>query len=463
MHLPPIRLTFVTSLCLFAGVSAQDALWIANRTSGDVMQISPLGEVLQTLPQAVTMRTIHRAPDGKLWVAGSATVPILHPDGSPFGAAGFSLGSSYAIAFDRSGHAWVSGGTGVEEFDANGTTLNTYPLSFSAPLGIAIDADGNKWICHRAGPPGSVTRIDGMTGAISNHPMPSTSLILPTRCCADFRGLGMPSHVWVVGDNRGAGELIELDASGTVLNTYVLAPGGAFGSVIADVDPATLAVQFVWVGDFRTGDLWRVDAATGAAISVTVATDVLGLTIDGFRNVWATARTNTELRRIDVQGFLEAFATIGAGAGGPAASGWETATTVDPLGDFDGDAVPNIFEIQGRSSPFDACSTPAASLSVEGAAAVGGPTALQILATGQMFLAFGLTRNASPLTIPGIACTFDLDPTTLIVTADAGFGTQLIPFVIPNAAILVGNPLLVQGAHVTATPTFTNVNGWLFF
>src|SRR5690606_302244 len=104
------------------GLTAQETHWLANRTSGHVMEVALSGEVLTTVTLGNSLRSAHVAPDGKIWVVRfiQSNFDILAPDGTPISSPAFSLGSPGDIAFDANGHAWVSGGTGVEEFDANG-------------------------------------------------------------------------------------------------------------------------------------------------------------------------------------------------------------------------------------------------------------------------------------------------------------------------------------------------------
>ncbi len=463
-------LFLAAALAATTSLAAQESYWIANRGSLDVMEISACGEVLNTYPLGIPLRSAHLAPDGKIWVvrSGSTQFDILNPDGTVAVSPNGALGSPYEIAFDAAGHAWVSGGTGVEEFDANGNSLNTYPLTAGAPLGITVDADGNKWIAHRVGPPGSVSRIDGTTGAVTNIPLTPNSLILPTKVYADARGPGNSSHIWVIGDNRGAGEILELDPAGMLLRQIIPDPSGSFGSITADVDPATGVVRNVYVGDFRNGNIWTVDASTGTFGPPTLGgATVLGLTTGGFGNVWSTDRTSVALNRLDPMTLnQETATTVGAGVQSAVATLWQHATVVDPFGDPDGDTIPSFLEIQNGSSPFDACSTPRASLSVEGAASIGSATALQLNSSGGFTgIYFGTGRATPPLTIPGIACTGGIDPMTVLPLSLVFTGTSTLPLTIPADPGLVGTTLYAQGVNqLTGTPdTFCNTTCWVFY
>src|SRR5690606_14761160 len=231
MHALPYT-SAVLPLLFACAATAQEAHWIGNRTSGDVMKVALSGEVLTTATLGNSLRGAHVAPDGKVWVVRfiQGNFDILSPDGTVIASPAFSHGSPYDIAFDANGHAWVSGGTGVDEFDANGNLVQSIGLQTSAALGIAVDSQGNKWIANRSGPPGAVSRIDAVTGNVTVHALPGGSSIMPTRVYADARGMSGASHIWVIGD--GGGELHEFDINGTHLNGYTLDSSGNFGSIV---------------------------------------------------------------------------------------------------------------------------------------------------------------------------------------------------------------------------------------
>ena len=121
-----MRLIPVGCLALLCSLSlpAQDAMWVANRTSADIHQVSLCGDVLNVVSIGSNLRRVYVAQDEKLWVIKfiTGTFDIRNPDGTLFLTVSTTLGSAFDVAFDVAGHAWVSGGSGVEEFDANGNT-----------------------------------------------------------------------------------------------------------------------------------------------------------------------------------------------------------------------------------------------------------------------------------------------------------------------------------------------------
>ncbi|MCA8977599.1 MAG: hypothetical protein KDC98_22940 [Planctomycetes bacterium] len=437
--------------------AAQEKYWVAGSTGAT--QIDTSGFVHQAVPPSGG-RDFAVAPDGKVWIPNGA-ITVLNSDGTLFTTITAAV-SAYSIAFDRAGHAWVAGSSGnVEEFDAAGTSLGVTLLPTGQPRCICVDADGNKWIAHRIGPPGALSRIDAVTGTVTTHSLPTTSLILPIGVYADCRGFGNSSHIWTVGDNRGAGELVEFDAAGNYIGTVVISTSARLQWLSGDCNASGLTTA-IWVGDWSNGDLHRVDVATGGVTTYPQTNGVGGVTFDGFGDLWVTMRGTGHVRRIDeATGGVEIDAA--AGATTQISTRWQYATVVDPLGDLDLDNTPNIFEVMAGSSPFDACSTPAASFSIGGTTGIGSTMSFDCLAApGDLTLmAFSFGLSATPLTVPGIACAVDLDP-TLITGTLALIGPAGVSLSIPNFAGLIGQQMFSQGLNVNGA-TFTNVAPVMFF
>lgn len=450
-------------LTLFAAASlatlglCQEKYWVAG--SSGAIQLDSTCFPHQTVAPTGG-RDFAVAPDGKVWIPNS-NITVLNPDGTHFLTITPSL-TAYSIAFDRAGHAWVTGsGGGLEEFDAAGNSLQVLTLPTGSPRQICVDADDNKWIAHRVGPPGSLSRVDGVTGVITSHPLPVNSLILPIGICADSRGFVGSSHIWTVGDNRGAGEVVEFDATGNWLSTTVISAGARLQWMAADCD-ATGNTAGIWVGDWGNGNLHRVDTATLAVTTPNTFTAVAGVAFDGFGDLMITLRGNGGVLRVDpITGAVVANATIPASSA--VSTRWQQATVVDRLGDLDGDGNVNIAEVMGGSSPFDPCSRPDGSLSTSGSMAIGATTTIDVQAApGALTLvAFATAMAASPLTVPGIGCTADVDPAT-VLTSVALIGPSSLNLNVPNAPAFVGVRLLVQALNASV-PRFTNVVPLWFF
>jgi streptogramin lyase len=454
-------------LVLAAFAAAQETYWVPNRFSNDMHEVTAYGHVVRSVALGISPRGVHTAPDGKLWIAPfSGQFQIYDPVANTQTGHTFALGTAYDIAFDANGHAWVSGGTGVEEFDAAGNSIAPFPLPAGAPLGITIDSQGNKWIAHRVGPPGSISRIDGATGAITNHPLAATSLILPTKTYADFRGVLQPSHIWVIGDNRGAGELVEFDSAGTLLNTYVLGTGStfAFGSICEDL------AGRLYVGNFSNGNVHQIDRTSGAVLQTyPVPPSVLGLAIDGFGALWATVRNGntttsppSEVKRIDTAtGAIEVPATTGIASSWPLSTRWQHAMVVNPVGDLDGDGAVNFAELTTGDSPFDGCSRAGQTFSTSGSTQIGNTCSLDFGAGGGFFFAFagGTVPAGAGLTVPGIGCAVQLDLATLYPGSSFVLGPASLPFSIPNVPAYIGSVVHMQALAAGVGLSFTNVTG----
>jgi streptogramin lyase len=440
---------------------AQEKYWVAS--SGGVTQLDASGYPWQTVTPS-SGRDIAVAPDGKVWLPG-ASITVLNPSGTLFTTITPTAGiTPFAIAFDRAGHAWVSssGASGaVEEFDAAGVSQGVVPLSAAAALGICVDADGNKWIAHRVGPPGSLSRIDAVTRLVTNHPLPAGALFLPIMVYADARGLVTSSHIWTVGDNRGAGAVVELDATGTALNTYLITPSAHLEWLSGDCD-STGHTRYIWIGDWSNGDLWRVDVSNGSTANFPQFTGVGGVTFDGFGKLWITLRTGGVVRRINqTTGATEVAEAIGAI--NQISTRWQYATVVDQLGDLDGDGASNLVEVMGSSSPFDGCSGSSASLSIGGSMASGGTLTIDLKAAPGALnvIAFATGVTTPPLVFPGISCSVPLNPATFLGSV-LQVGPGSLPLAIPTTPSYVGVRMLTQSLNA-AVPTFTNVAPILVF
>lgn len=457
-----------TALVLAAIVTlplhAQESMWIANRQSSDIMEVSLCGQLLNTVPVGTNLRRLKVAPDGKIWVIKfiQPTFDIRNPDGSLFLTLTAAMGNPYDVAFDASGHAWVSGGTGVEEFDANGVSLATYPMPAAAPLGITIDVAGNKWIAHRIAAPGSVSRIDGATGVVTNHVLPANSTIQPTTVLADSRLFGSDSHIWVVGD--GGNTLAEFDINGNALNAYNV---GVTGLSSLAVSPS----GDIYAGNFSNGQIHRVDPSSGAVLNTFFnAPATLGVAFDSFGRLWATARNPTpslsEVRRLNpATGALEVPVVLGLGTQSSISTGFDFAFVVDPQGDADGDGEPNLIEILNGTSPYDAQSNSAHSLLAAGPTSIGSTFTLSIAAAPSTITGLAVAASSLPppgLGFGGVGGVLWLDPGTIFYVGASPFlfiltGSAVLPVAIPNDPGVAGTVLHAQGLSTTVTgASFTN-------
>lgn len=454
--------SFGLGLCIAGALAAQETYWVANRNSVDLSEINTAGKVVRTIPlnsYVAGLRSVHQAPDGKLWVVCfiTPTFLIVDPVTSTVTPLQHGSGNPFDIAFDRAGHAWVSGGTNLIEYDQNGVQLNSIGLTAGSPLGISIDDAGNKWIAHRTAAPGSISRVDP-AGVVTNFPLVGGN-IQPGRIMADFRGILQPSHIWVIGD--GPAQLFEFDANGTQLNMYTYS--GQLGSITQAADGS------LWLGDFSAGaNLFHIDPANGAILNNwTSPPAVLGVAVDGYDHLWATVRITatpavpSEVRRITpATGATEIAAQVGTGTQSSLSTRLQFATVVDPFGDLDGDTNANLIEVMNGSSPFDACSTGVTSLRVTGVTRIANTAAVEVNASASSFsivgFSFGALAPGAGIPVPGFGCTLRLDP-TLAGGFTGVVGAGALNVNIPNNPALVGLELYTQAATFGAASQFSNL------
>ncbi len=459
-----ITLASLFVLCLASQVSAQDTLWVANRNSNTLSRLQPWGLSAQTVSTATSLRRMVQAPDGKLWVIRfiQTSFDIYNADGTLFTTVLNPSGSAYDVAFDKFGHAWVTGGTQAHEYDANGVLVNSYVLGAAAPLGISIDMDGNKWIAHRVSP-GKLTKIDTL-GVVSPPFNVNATAMQPVVVLADYRGVGVSSHIWVIGDSSGL--VAEFDVTGTQLNTY----SSTLTSISAMAqDPISTDL---FIGSFGSGLIARMTTAGVVTGTINNAPSCLGLNFDSFGRLWSTTRLASpalsEMRRWDINtNTLEMVTPVGLGTQSPISTRHDYALIVDPLGDADGDGTPNNAEILLGTSPWDAQSTPFASINTTGQTASNATFNIATVApfgSSTAIAASGLSINPG-IPFGGISGSLLLDPVALFLDPITGSpilftvsGPGSIPLTIPPA--VGGLSLFIQALTIdTGGAQFTNLTG----
>lgn len=466
MQLPRMLLALTAATTLTFSLVAQDrSYWIGNANSNDIMEVTPWGKVLQRFDVGGGPRQVKTDPvSGLTWVLikSSSTILIYGPNGPVGAPIVFSQGTStFDVAFDAQGDVWVTGANGVVQYDLIGTEIQAYPMTVPELRGITIDSLGNKWIAHREFL-GSVTRIDP-AGVVTNFPVTGRR---PTEIIADFRGVGVPSRIWVACADLG--EILELDENGNELNKYAIA---------ADVDGLVFDLNGdIWVRDTQ---LYQVNPATGAVINTyTVAsptdpsfTGISGIGIDTLGRILVTQQLNfgppqpqpappCEVQRIDpATGTIEASTVLAFGG----AEGWGTlqapstpfqyAMVVNPTGDADGDGDDNLTEIQNGTSPTDPSSSSRFSVDTTGNSGLGGTVSINVRQNAGVDVwvtAFANDVLATPTPVPGFGGVMQIDPTTVALIT-AGTGTNSTPLTIPTTPNLIGSCLFIQGAYLNGS------------
>jgi streptogramin lyase len=460
-----LSVTALSCAVVACSVLAQDAEWVANRTSNTLSRILPWGYVAQTAPTATNLRRVVVAPDGKLWVVRfiQSQFDIYDATGALLTTVTNPTGSVYDIAFDKFGHAWVSGGSQAHEYDANGVLQpTTYALAAAAPLGISVDADGNKWIAHRVSP-GVLSKIDATTGAVTSYPVAAAGM-LPTVAFSDFRGFGVSSHVWVIGDSSGL--VVEFDVNGVQLNSY----------------PSTLSSIASFAQDFLSGDYFigsfaalgpiaRMTPAGVVSGLITNGAPCLGLNFDSFGRLLVTTRFTapvlSEVRRYDIAGpTLEVISTVGTATQSAVSTRRDFALVVDPLADADGDGAANGPEILAGTSPWDPQSNASTSINTVGPTSSGSTFALNVVTGLASTTAIGAGPTITPgLSVAGLAGQFFLDQNTML--PDPVTNSPILVLLNGPAVLFVTVPpasaglhLYIQGLTVDGSGgQFTNLTG----
>jgi streptogramin lyase len=457
-----MRSFLVTALALPAALVAQEVNWVADRVSVELHAIDDAGRVVNVINlsgNASGLRSVHKAPDGKLWVVNFILpfFTIVDPATSAITNVTNALGSPFKIAFDAQGHGWVSGGSGVVEYDAAGVQVGTHPLTATAPLGITIDNQGNKWIAHRTTAPGSISRIDP-AGVVTNY-VPPTGGIQPTDLIADFRGILVPSHIWVIGDNA-AGDVYQFDENGNFVN--LVTTGSQLGAIAQDANGK------IWVGSFSNGNLFEIDPVSATIVNTFNISPggVFGLAVDGFGNLWETSRLNlgpppSEVRRVDKStGAIQVPAIVGTGTGSALSTLFQYAMVVDPFGDLDGDGIANVAEILAGDNPFETCSLNGMSATIRGSSRIGTSASLDFIGATGFFYGFanGIVPPGSGVPLPGIGCAVQLDLTMLLPGTGFLLGPSSVPLAIPNNAIFQGTVVFMQALALGSPSSFTNTS-----
>lgn len=245
---------------------------------------------------------------------GSSTVNVYTPTGSLVCTLNDGSGAEFTTgsAFDSSGNFYVTNfGSGtVSKFDNSGNLINSsFMTSNNTPESIVIDGTGPFSGTSFVGGPGGarINQYTTSTGAQVNsfsvqggngtggtdwtelQSATSTNILYDGEGTAirsfnlatstqnpDFTSAATEAaltHIFafrVIPSGTFAGDVLVsnsvdavlLDASGDIIDTYTL-PGNGGGDFSLNLDPD--GVDF-WTGDFRTGDIWEVNIATGSIL-----------------------------------------------------------------------------------------------------------------------------------------------------------------------------------------------------
>lgn len=272
------------------GIDATDHVWIANRYSNNVVELSSDGEILNTV--AVGARPhglkIDRGNTENIWVQNTASndVTALTPDGSVIGT--FSTGGTEPqhAQFDPGGNIWVTnqGSNTVAELDASGAIVQQVNVGQN-PHAIARDSDGNFWIGNYSS--GNITVLDASGGVVTT--------IDGVGYQPSGNAIDLDQNLWQ--SVQSVNQVVQFAAApgfNQIANPPVgIAPRGVTIDNVGDV----------FVANQRTNDVYKLDKSGSLLARYRVGACPENMAIDSKGNLWVTDacdNTVTRLRRVAV-------------------------------------------------------------------------------------------------------------------------------------------------------------------
>ncbi len=172
------------------GIDKSNNIWIANRYSNSVAELSNAGAVLATF--AVGKRPhglkIDRSGTGNVWVQNTAG----GGPGAPSSCAGGTSGTVTAL-------------------DRSGALIGTFCTGGDGPQHAQFDASGNVWVTNQGS--NTIAELDGGTGALINTFATGEA---PHAVARDKSG-----NFWI--GNYYSGTVSVLDSTGTLVTTIAQA------------------------------------------------------------------------------------------------------------------------------------------------------------------------------------------------------------------------------------------------
>lgn len=203
-------------------------------------------------------------PDGRVWIAAffNDEVWALTPDTGeiqhfPVNEEPDTLGQARALEFDQDGKLQVLlGGTNaVVKLDPKTGAYETYNAGMYGHS-LDLDSAGNVWFNDYFGKPEQIGVVDGKTGALTVHPIPSANL-------TDSEGLPLPygmqidqdDVLWITG--LASNQLVRFDTHTNAAKSYDM-PTPNSGPRRLGIGPDGI----IWVPEWSTGKLAKFDPKT---------------------------------------------------------------------------------------------------------------------------------------------------------------------------------------------------------
>jgi hypothetical protein len=276
---------FASMLAVFAGAADPVAASGVAFAQGDVMAAIGLGSVkhfdssgtlLDTLTGASSTYTTGMAFDsaGNLYTTGfdGNVVSKYDTNGNFLGTFGSGFTSSpESIVFDAAGNAYVgeANAGSVRKFDASGNPLATYAVAVEDRGGDWIDLAADQCTLFYTSEGTLIKRFD-----VCTNTQLADFATLPQRPAFALR-IRPNGEVMVA----TAGAAYRLDTSGTIQQTYTIPSSSTLFAMNLDSDGTSF-----WTGDIGTGEINRVDIATGNILTTfnsSPDTSLAGLAVVG--------------------------------------------------------------------------------------------------------------------------------------------------------------------------------------
>ena len=264
---------------------------------------------------------------GDVWLANSTNATVSELNGgtgadiSPAG--GYTGGSGditapFAIAIDPSGNAWVANSevatfngvtvtvvspSSVSELTSSGAGVTGSPFTDggldlsnsngTSPRDIAFDANGNAWIANING---TLTELNGSTGAVLSSPAATGFPISPSGQNPSGVAVDSAGHVWVGGFLQNY--VYEMDVSnGSQVGTSTAGVGSLYEPFSIAIDASNNLWLPNYSCDFNNPSCDLAGTTVSELTSLTAGnlyspgglSDPSGIAIDGGGNVWVAS------------------------------------------------------------------------------------------------------------------------------------------------------------------------------
>lgn len=272
------------------GVDAADHIWVANRYSNNVAELSINGEILTTITVGSRPHglKIDRGNTESIWVQNTASndVTAIGSDGSVIGT--FPTGGTEPqhAQFDGDGNIWVTnqGSNTVAEINSSGAIVQQVAVGQN-PHAISRDSSGNFWIGNYSS--GTITVLDSSGGVVTTIAnvgyQPSGNAIDPSE------------NLWqsIVSLNQVA--------------QFAAAPGFTpIASYATGIAPRGVTIDKagnVFVANQRTNEVLKYDTSGAVIAHYKVGACPENMAIDSRGDLWvsdACGNTVTRLKRVAV-------------------------------------------------------------------------------------------------------------------------------------------------------------------